>query len=73
MLGLLSRGMKSYDYKTGLELDMREGATYGDVAEALSLPPNKAGMFSVGGILKRRDEPVADGDEVYIFMPLASG
>lgn len=73
MLGLLSKDVESYNHENGLELDMPEGTTCGDVVAALSLPPDKAGMFSVGGILKRRDEPVAEGDEVNIFMPLAGG
>jgi molybdopterin converting factor small subunit len=73
LLGLLSKDVESYDHENGLELDMSEGATFGEVVAALSLPPNKAGMFSVAGILKRRDESVADGDEVNIFMPLAGG
>jgi molybdopterin converting factor small subunit len=73
LLGLLSRDVESYNHANGLELEMQEGATYGDIVAALRLPPDKAGMFSVGGILKRRDEPVADGDEVHMFMPLSGG
>lgn len=73
MLGLLSKDVESYNHENGLEMDMPQGSTYGDIVTALSLPPDKAGMFGVGGILKRRDEPVANGDEVHIFMPLAGG
>jgi molybdopterin converting factor small subunit len=73
LLGLLSRDVGSYDPERGLELEMPENSTCGDVAEALKLPPGKTGMFSVGGILKKRDERVADGDEVHLFMPLAGG
>jgi molybdopterin converting factor small subunit len=73
LLGLLPREVSSYDTATGLEIDMPQGATYGDIITALSLPPEKAGMFSVGGILKKRDDYVAEGDEVHIFMPLAGG
>ena len=73
LLGLLPREVSSYDTATGLEIDMPQGSNYGDIVTALSLPPEKAGMFSVGGILKKRDEPVANGDEVHIFMPLAGG
>ena len=73
MLGLLSKDVESYVHENGLELDMPEGATYGDIIAVLSLPPDKAGMFSVDGILKKRDEFVVEGDEVHIFMPLAGG
>jgi molybdopterin converting factor small subunit len=72
LLGLLPREVSSYD-TAGLEIDMPQGATYGDIITVLSLPPEKAGMFSVGGILKKRDDDVAEGDEVHIFMPLAGG
>jgi molybdopterin converting factor small subunit len=73
LLGLLSKDVESYNHENGLDMDMPQGSTYGDIVTALSLPPDKAGMFSVGGILKRRDEPVSNGDEVHIFMPLSGG
>lgn len=73
LLGLLSKDVESYNNENGLEMDLPQGSTYGDIVTALNLPPDKAGMFSVGGILKRRDEPVGDGDEVHIFMPLSGG
>jgi molybdopterin converting factor small subunit len=73
LLGLLSKDVESYNHENGLEMDMPQGSTYGDIVAALSLPPDKAGMFSVGGILKKRDEAVAEGDEVHIFMPLSGG
>jgi molybdopterin converting factor small subunit len=73
LLGLLSRDVKSYDREKGLEVDMPEGATCGDIATALNLPPSRAGMFSIDGILKKPDDPIADGDEVHVFMPLAGG
>jgi molybdopterin converting factor small subunit len=73
LLGLLSKEVSSYDTARGLEIDVPQGATYGDIITTLSLPPEKAGMFSVRGILKKRDEPMVEGDEVHIFMPLAGG
>jgi molybdopterin converting factor small subunit len=73
LLGMLSRDVKSYDPKTGLELEMPEGATCRDIATVLDLPAGRAGMFSIDGILKKPDDPLADGDEVNVFMPLAGG
>jgi molybdopterin converting factor small subunit len=73
LFGLLSKGIEAYSHDAGLDLDLPEGATYRDLDRALRLPAGQARMFSVRGILKKPDEPVADGDEVNILAPLAGG
>jgi molybdopterin converting factor small subunit len=69
----LSRDVESYDPRKGIELELPHGAACGDIVAALNLPPGRAGMVSIRGILKNADDILTDGDEVYVFMPLAGG
>lgn len=72
LLGLLAIHFRVSD-DTIMEFDVKEGTTCYDVAVTLNLPKPEAVMFSMGGILKGPAEPVNDGDEIQIFMPLAGG
>ena len=65
-----------------LELAAPDGATIGDVVDALrarggawaiELAPGRAVRFAVNHRLVRAEQPVADGDEVAIFPPVTGG
>lgn len=69
----LAKRLSDYDAGKGIDIEVPEGATYRDVADALRLTTQEAGLFTVRGILKRPIDPVVDGDEVSIFPPIGGG
>jgi len=73
LFGLLSRHVSGYDHAKGIVVEVQEEITYGDLITLLNLPESEIGFFSAGGIMKRSEEHIADGDEIKIFMPLAGG
>jgi molybdopterin converting factor small subunit len=73
LFGLLPRFVANYDPTKGIDLDIREGTIYRDLADTLQLPPGEASLFTVSGILKRPYDAVCDGEEIHIFMPVSGG
>ncbi|MBI1963553.1 MAG: MoaD/ThiS family protein [Candidatus Rokubacteria bacterium] len=54
-------------------LDVPAGATVADVLGALGIPVDLARVILVNGHDAAADQPLADGDEIAIFPPLAGG
>lgn len=73
LFGLLPRHVPGYDHGKGIVVETREGITYGELISLLNLPAAEVGLLSVGGIMRRPDDPAAEGEEVNIFMPLGGG
>ena len=57
--------------KEGLELS--EGATIRQVLEQLGVPGPEVAFVFVNSKRQKLDEPLADGDELGIFPPIAGG
>jgi molybdopterin synthase sulfur carrier subunit len=56
-----------------MEVELPHGATVGDVVEHLRLPPNQVRVVFVNGIVRSKEHPLADGDEVGVFPPVGGG
>lgn len=55
------------------ELDVAEGATVGQVLEQLKIPQAQVALVFVNSTHQKMDRPLADGDELGIFPPIAGG
>jgi hypothetical protein len=73
LFGLLEQYVAGYNATKGITVETDEGAAYRDLIGLLRLPPGEVGLFSVAGIIRQPDDPIADCEEVSIFMPLAGG
>jgi molybdopterin converting factor small subunit len=55
------------------ELELKEGATVGDVIELLNIPPKFAALRLVNGVQSKLDKRLSDGDRISIFPQIAGG
>ena len=58
-------------HKSGLEL--AQGTTIRQVLEQLAVPEPEVAFVFVNSRRQKLDEPLADGDELGIFPPIAGG
>lgn len=54
-------------------LDIPSGATIGELANLLKLPPDEVKICFVNGRICELDHILTDGDEVGIFPPIGGG
>jgi molybdopterin converting factor small subunit len=54
-------------------VELRNGATVGDLIQQLGLPDEEVKIVFVNGIFRDRAHPLADGDELGIFPPVGGG
>ena len=55
------------------ELEVAEGATASQVLEQLKIPQAQVALVFVNSTHQKMDRPLADGDELGIFPPIAGG
>ncbi len=55
------------------ELELAEGARVGDVLGELKIPEEEVAFVFVNSVRQKLDEPLAEGDEVGVFPPIAGG
>ena len=56
-----------------LVVEVRDGATVGDVLSSLGIPPERAHMVVGAGGQVELSAGVADGEELSVYPPLAGG
>lgn len=69
----LRRYVPGYDPSRGLELELEEGSTVGDVVQRLNLPSGEVKTVFVNATLRDFSYPVKEGDLMGIFSPIAGG
>jgi sulfur carrier protein ThiS len=55
------------------EIEVADGATLGELVGALGLPEGVTAVACVNGKNARDDTRLADGDQVYVFLPVSGG
>ena len=55
------------------DMEIKEGATVGDLLKLLDLPPKLAALRLVNGVQSKPDKKLSDGDKVSIFPQIAGG
>ncbi len=56
-----------------LPVELPDGATVDHLIRQLGLPAEEVKMVFVNGLVRQRDHPLADGDELGIFPPVGGG
>lgn len=57
----------------GIDLELPEGATVGQLVQRLGLPSDHVRVVFVNGIARDDSHPLADGDEIGVFPPVGGG
>ena len=73
LFGMLRKGFPTHDPINGVEIDIPDGATVGDLIEQLELPKAKLGMVTVESHLAKAHRKLVDGECVRIFQPIFGG
>ncbi len=55
------------------ELELTEAATVGQVLDELKIPQEEVAFVFVNSVQQKMDKPLAQGDELGIFPPIAGG
>jgi sulfur carrier protein ThiS len=67
LFGMLSTGFHEYDPAVGMEVDLPDGATVGNLLERLGFSFAEAGVAIVNGTPQRADSALQEGAQVYLF------
>ncbi len=57
----------------GFEIEIAEGMTLEDAVQALGLPTGMESIACVNGRPSPGGTPLADGDRLYVFVPVSGG
>ena len=55
------------------ELELAEGTTVGEALAKLKIPEREVAFVFVNSTRQKLDEPLAEGDELGVFPPIAGG
>jgi len=69
----LGNHISGHDPLTGMELEVPDDATAGDLIDRLDIPRKKVGIISVDGNLVKKSHPLQPGNVVRIYRPIAGG
>ena len=73
LFGTLRKDFPTHDPTNGLEVELADGSSVGDLVDYLEIPRSKLGLVSVGGMLVKADAKLEDRDCVRVFQPISGG
>ena len=73
LFATLTRNFPDYDPRKGIEVDMKEGASFEDLLQTLNLSRNEARSIYVNGIPKTMTDLIMDRDQIKIFTLIVGG
>jgi sulfur carrier protein ThiS len=73
LYGTLGKRVPGYDHRTGLAVDVDEGATVADLMRRIGVPLKKVGMVTLDGRLAGKETLLQPGMQVRVFHPIFGG
>lgn len=73
LFGIMAKEIPHYSSAVGLEVDLKEGARVGDLLADLNIAAVRKGIVMVSGLVRKADDPLRDGEEVFVFSQIAGG
>ena len=73
LYGTLGKWVAGYDHRTGLAVDVDEGATVADLMRRIGVPLKKVGMVTLDGRLAGKETLLQPGMQVRVFHPIFGG
>ena len=73
LYGTLGTHISGHDPLKGMEMEVPDNSTAGDLIDQLDIPKKKIGIISVDGNLVKKTQPLQRGNVVRIYRPIAGG
>ena len=73
LFGTLRDLTPDHSPETGLEMDLPQGTTFGDMVRCLGIPESAGALSIVEGRVVKPTETIGDVDEIRILQPLEGG
>ncbi|MCB2169461.1 MAG: MoaD/ThiS family protein [Deltaproteobacteria bacterium] len=73
LYGTLGKWVAGYDHRTGLAVNVDDGATVTELMTQLGVPLDKIGMVSLNGRLVGKATALRNGALVKVFHPIFGG
>ena len=73
LYGTLGAGVAGYDHTHGLELELYEGATIGDLLAQLGIASSKRPVAAIDGRIRKKDRRISEGAQIQVFQPVHGG
>jgi sulfur carrier protein ThiS len=71
--GTLKKKIDGYDSAKGLDIEIKAGATIGELVTHLGIPESKIGFVTANGTIVKADSTVTSGDIIKVFQPIFGG
>ncbi len=73
LYGTLRKKIDGYDSAKGLDIEIKDGATIGEIVTDLGIPESKIGFVTANGTIVNADSIVTSGDIIKVFQPIFGG
>jgi sulfur-carrier protein len=73
LFGTLRKSLPDYDPEKGIDVDLEEGKTIGDLLDMLHLSDGETKLLLVKGLARRLEYQLEDCDELGVFLPVGGG
>jgi len=73
LFGTLGKSFNNHDLIHGMEVELPNGSTVGDLIAHLDLPTQKLGMVSMNGNLVKAGRLLKENAVVRVFQPIFGG
>ena len=73
LFGTLRKSFSDHDPVHGMEVEIPEGSTVGDLIAHIDLPAKKFGLVSVDGHLAKAGNRLQENAVVRVFQPIFGG
>ena len=73
LYGTLTAEVSDYQHVQGLELDLPEGSSVGDLLDNLGIPQSKRPAAAIDGRIRQTDDRISDGAQIHVFQAVHGG
>jgi sulfur carrier protein ThiS len=73
LYGTLRKKIEFYDPAKGIEIEIQDGASIGEILAHAGIPESKIGFVTTNGCIVKADKIVTQGDVIKVFQPIFGG
>ncbi len=73
LFGVLGRKLPEYDSPDGVEIELPDGSTAGDLLEYLKIPESWGPAVAMNSRLLKHEDSIQSGSEIRIFQAVHGG